>query len=75
LKGKIQDSMKLTGELREYIMSFFEDDLTEGYYPDEVSEILEEGNVKPLVSMYMNTILLRVSNVWIIMGSNVKFVI
>lgn len=44
LKSNIQGSMKLTdNELRNYIMAFFKYDLTEGYYPDEVSEILEEG--------------------------------
>lgn len=53
LKGNIQGSMKLTGELQEYIMSFFEDDLTKGYYPDEVSESLEEGNSKTVtVNIY-----------------------
>ena len=31
LKGNIQGSMKLNGEFRDYIMSFFEHDLTEGY--------------------------------------------
>lgn len=43
LKGNIQGSMKLNGELRDYIMTFFKHDLTEGYYPDEVSEDLAEG--------------------------------
>lgn len=44
LKGNIQGSMKLTGELRDYIMAFFKRDLTDGFYPDEVSKLLEEGN-------------------------------
>lgn len=53
LKGNIQGSMKLTGELRDYIMAFFEHDLTEGYYPDEVPETLEEGKRKSvLVNVY-----------------------
>ena len=46
LKGNIQGSMKLTGELQDYVMSFFENDLTKGYYPDEVSPTLKEGNSK-----------------------------
>lgn len=49
LKGNIQGSMKLTGELRDYIMAFFKNDLTEGYYPDEVSETLEEGTRKTVI--------------------------
>jgi 5-methylcytosine-specific restriction enzyme A len=49
LKGNIQGSRKLTGELRDYIMSFFEHDLTEGYYPDEVFDTLEEGKHKTVV--------------------------
>jgi 5-methylcytosine-specific restriction protein A len=53
LKGNIQGSMKLIGELRDYIMSFFEHDLTEGYYPDEVPETLEEGKRKSVrVNVY-----------------------
>ncbi|MED4032201.1 HNH endonuclease [Priestia megaterium] len=53
LKGNIQGAMKLTGELRNYIMSFFEHDLTEGYYPDEVSQTLEEGKRKTVtVNVY-----------------------
>jgi 5-methylcytosine-specific restriction enzyme A len=48
LKGNIQGAMKLTGELRDYIMSFFEHELIEGYYPEEVSETLEEGKRKRL---------------------------
>lgn len=43
LKGNIQGSMKLTGELQDYIMTFFKRDLTDGYYPDEVPKSLEEG--------------------------------
>ena len=53
LKGNIQGSMKLTGELRDYIMSFFDHDLTENYYPDEVPETLEEGMSKSVrVNLY-----------------------
>jgi 5-methylcytosine-specific restriction enzyme A len=53
LKGNIQGSMKLTGELRDYIKSFFEHDLTEGYYPEEVPDTLEEGNRKTIsVNVY-----------------------
>jgi 5-methylcytosine-specific restriction protein A len=53
LKGNIQGSMKLTGELRDYIMDFFKHDLTEGYYPDEISESLEEGKRKTVtVNLY-----------------------
>lgn len=57
LKGNIQGSMKLTGILRDYIMSFFERDLTEGYYPDEVPETLEEGKRKNvMVNVYERTL-------------------
>ncbi|MDC0706247.1 HNH endonuclease [Priestia sp. AB] len=53
LKGNIQGAMKLTGDLRNYIMSFFKQDLTEGYYPDEVSQTLEEGKRKTVtVNVY-----------------------
>ena len=53
LKGNIQGSMKLKGILRDYIMSFFERDLTDGYYPDEVPETLEEGKRKSvMVNVY-----------------------
>ncbi|PKF86740.1 HNH endonuclease [Bacillus sp. BA3] len=53
LKGNIQGPMKVTGELRDYIMSFFEHDITHGYYPDEVSETLEEGKRKTIrVNVY-----------------------
>ncbi|MEJ9232244.1 HNH endonuclease [Peribacillus butanolivorans] len=53
LRGNIQGSMKLTGELRDYVMSFFEHDLTEGYYPEQVSETLEEGKRKTVrVNVY-----------------------
>ncbi|WHY69729.1 hypothetical protein [Neobacillus sp. SuZ13] len=53
LKGNIQGAMKLTGELRDYIMSFFEHNLTEGYYPDEVAGTLEEGKRKSVsVNIY-----------------------
>lgn len=53
LKGNIQGSMKLTEELLDYIMSFFNNDLTEGYYPDKVSDTLEEGKRKSvMVNVY-----------------------
>ncbi|MGE7696656.1 hypothetical protein ACQKNC_21595 [Lysinibacillus sp. NPDC094177] len=42
--------MKLKGILRDYIISFFEKDLTDGYYPDEVPETLEEGKRKSALS-------------------------
>ena len=45
--------MKLNGDLLNYIMSFFEHDLTEGYYPDEVADTLEEGKRKTIsVNVY-----------------------
>lgn len=60
LKGNIQGSMKLKGELRDYIMSFFEHDLTEGYYPEEVSETLEEGKRKTInINVYERNPLAR----------------
>jgi 5-methylcytosine-specific restriction enzyme A len=46
LKGNIQGAMKLTGELRNYIMSFFNRDLTAEYFAEEVPETLEEGKRK-----------------------------
>lgn len=46
LKGNVQGSMKLIGELKDYITSFFDKDLTAGYYADEVPELLEEGKRK-----------------------------
>ncbi|MDQ1146605.1 5-methylcytosine-specific restriction protein A [Bacillus sp. SORGH_AS 510] len=49
LKANVQGPMKLNGELREYIMPFFEKDLTEGYYPDEVPDNLEEGMRKTVM--------------------------
>lgn len=53
LKGNVQGAMKLTGELLNYIMSFFEHNITEVYYPDEVSETLEEGKRKSvMVNVY-----------------------
>ncbi|MBT2700425.1 HNH endonuclease [Bacillus sp. ISL-40] len=53
LKGNIQGPMKLTGELRDYVMSFFGNDLTVGYYPEEVPETLEEGMRKTvMVNIY-----------------------
>jgi 5-methylcytosine-specific restriction enzyme A len=53
LKGNIQGSMKLNGELRNYIMSFFNHDLTDGYFPEVVPEVLEEGKIKTInVNVY-----------------------
>ncbi|MBT2679267.1 HNH endonuclease [Bacillus sp. ISL-35] len=53
LKGNIQGAMKLNGELLDYIMSFFQHDLTEGYFPDEVPEPQEEGKSKTVtVNVY-----------------------
>ncbi|MEV5116681.1 HNH endonuclease [Peribacillus frigoritolerans] len=53
LNGNIQGPMKVTGKLRNYIMSFFERDITHSYYPDEVSETLEEGKRKTIrVNVY-----------------------
>lgn len=53
LKGNVQGAMKLRGDLLDYIMSFFEYDLTEGYYPEEVPETLEEGKRKKIsVNVY-----------------------
>ncbi|MEB1809544.1 MAG: HNH endonuclease [Bacillaceae bacterium] len=51
LKGNIQGPMKLTGDLRDYVMSFFTRDLTEGFYPEEVSvpDSFEEGKCKTIV--------------------------
>lgn len=46
LKGNVQGSMKLIGELKDYITLFFDKDLTAGYYADEVPELLEEGKRK-----------------------------
>jgi 5-methylcytosine-specific restriction enzyme A len=48
LKGNIPGSMKLTGELREYIMSFFKQDITADFYSEEVPETLEEGKLKTI---------------------------
>lgn len=53
LIGNIQGAMKLSGELLDYIMSFFKHDLTEGYFPDEVPQTLEEGKSKTVtVNVY-----------------------
>ncbi|MBM7662812.1 5-methylcytosine-specific restriction protein A [Bacillus mesophilus] len=60
LKGNIQGAMKLTGDLRDYIMGFFTQDLTKGYYPDEVPETLEEGTRKTVtVNLYERNPLAR----------------
>ncbi len=53
LKGNLQGSMKMTGELRDYIMPFFKGNLTTSTFPDEVSETLEEGKRKTVtVNVY-----------------------
>ncbi|WP_099363666.1 HNH endonuclease [Fredinandcohnia onubensis] len=53
LKGNIQGAMKLNEGLLDYIKSFFEHDLTEGYFPEEVPESLEEGKRKTVsVNVY-----------------------
>ncbi|MCE4048971.1 HNH endonuclease [Bacillus sp. Au-Bac7] len=53
LKGNIQGSMKITGELRDYIMPCFKGSLTTSTFPDEVSEVLEEGKRKSVtVNVY-----------------------
>lgn len=53
LKGNIQGSMNISGELLDYITSFFRHDLTEGYYPDQVADTLEEGKRKTIsVNIY-----------------------
>ncbi|WP_339148991.1 MULTISPECIES: HNH endonuclease [unclassified Sutcliffiella] len=53
LKGNIQGSMKLTGELSDYIASFFEQDLTKDFFPEEVPATLEEGKRKTInVNVY-----------------------
>ncbi|SDN62411.1 HNH endonuclease [Bacillus sp. OK048] len=49
VKGNIQGPQKVTGELRDYIMLFFDHDLTKDYYPDEVPESLEEGKRKSVI--------------------------
>lgn len=53
LKGNIQGSMKLKGELRDYIMQFFNGNPANTDYPDEVPEDLEEGKKKAVtVNVY-----------------------
>ncbi|MFC0189461.1 HNH endonuclease [Fictibacillus aquaticus] len=53
LNGNIQGPMELSGKLCNYIMSFFEHDLTEGFYPEVVPETLEEGQIKTVtVNVY-----------------------
>jgi 5-methylcytosine-specific restriction protein A len=60
LKGNIQGSMKLKGELGDYIMSFFKSQMTEGYFPEEVSEELVEGKSKTInVNIYERNPLAR----------------
>jgi 5-methylcytosine-specific restriction enzyme A len=53
LKSNIQGPLKLKGELRDYIMSFFNQDITADYYAEEVPETLEEGKRKTIsVNVY-----------------------
>lgn len=53
LKGNLQGSMRITGELRDYIMSFFKGNLTTSTFPDEVSGAFEEGKRKTVsVNIY-----------------------
>jgi 5-methylcytosine-specific restriction enzyme A len=60
LKGNIQGSMKLTGELRDYIMSFFNQDMTADYFAEEVPETLEEGKRKTIsVNVYERNLIAR----------------
>ncbi|WP_231607329.1 HNH endonuclease [Fictibacillus sp. 18YEL24] len=60
LKGNMQGSMKITGDLRNYIMSFFKGDLTNELYPDEVPLTLEEGKRREVsVNVYERNPLAR----------------
>ncbi|MDT9025678.1 HNH endonuclease [Rossellomorea yichunensis] len=59
LKGNIQGSMKLTGELRDYIMSFFHEDLSAEIYPDEVPEMWEGEQRTIMVNSYERNPLAR----------------
>lgn len=59
LKGNIQGSMKLTGELRDYIMSFFHGDLSAEIYPDEVPEMWEGEQRTITVNSYERNPLAR----------------
>ncbi|QTC41488.1 EVE domain-containing protein [Bacillus sp. V3] len=60
LKGNIQGSMKITGDLRDYIMKFFNQDLTADLYAEEVPETLEEGKRKTIsVNVYERNPLAR----------------
>ncbi|RBP00184.1 5-methylcytosine-specific restriction protein A [Rossellomorea aquimaris] len=59
LKGNIQGSMKLTGELRDYIMSFFQKDLSAEVYPDEVPEMWEGKRRTITVNSYERNPLAR----------------
>jgi 5-methylcytosine-specific restriction enzyme A len=53
VKGNLQGPQKVIGELRDYITSFFNHDLTKEFYPDEVPESLEEGKRKSVtVNVY-----------------------
>ncbi|MET3195256.1 HNH endonuclease [Gottfriedia sp. OAE603] len=49
LNSKIQGPEKINGELRDYIMPFFQIDLTAEYYPEEISDGLEEGHSKTIL--------------------------
>jgi 5-methylcytosine-specific restriction enzyme A len=59
LKGNIQGSMKLTGELREYIMSFFQKDLLAEVYPEEVPKRWEGERRTITVNSYERNPLAR----------------
>ncbi|MGD6846309.1 HNH endonuclease [Rossellomorea aquimaris] len=59
LKGNIQGSMKLTGELRDYVMSFFHKDLSAEVYPDEVTEMWEGERRTITVNSYERNPLAR----------------
>jgi 5-methylcytosine-specific restriction enzyme A len=59
LKGNIQGSMKLTGELRDYIMSFFQKDLSAEVYPEEVPERWEGEQRRIIVNSYERNPLAR----------------
>lgn len=59
LKGNIQGSMKLIGELRDYIMSFFHEDLYAEIYPEEVPEMWEGEQRTVTVNSYERNPLAR----------------
>ncbi|OAT86061.1 hypothetical protein A6P54_17780 [Bacillus sp. MKU004] len=59
VKGNIQGSMKLTGELRNYIMSFFHKDFSAEVYPEEVPEMWEGKRKTITVNSYERNPLAR----------------